>query len=75
MMHFQRHRARRLTLFIAGVAAAACGCTSRENDVSYNMYIRNQGDMPLLRAMEEYGPGQCDFWLNDLDARIENAVY
>jgi hypothetical protein len=70
-----RQRVLRRSLALAGLVTALLGCTSRDRDVSYNLYIRNQGNMPVLQAMEEHGPAQCDFWLNDLDARIENAVY
>jgi hypothetical protein len=60
---------------LACAIAAVCGCTMRQDDVSYNPYARNQGRRPVILWCEEHGPGAADRALNDLDARLENLLY
>ena len=73
-----RHMRKRTVIGMSCLACAigaVCGCTMRQDDVSYNPYARNQGRRPVIPWCEEHGPDAADRALNDLDARLENLLY
>ena len=61
-------------LLLACVAAAAGGCAFFDDEISYNPHVRNRGEMPVLRAMDEIIEGPVRT-INRLDRKFENSVY
>jgi hypothetical protein len=64
-------------LVVSAICAAcgAGGCAGLcENETTYNPYVRNNGDKPVLRATEDVLNAPDDA-LNEFDRRFERTVY
>ena len=65
---------RRVLMLIGCAALGTTGCAMFRSEVTYNPYVRNEGEKPVLRTAEDVlnAPEEA---LNRLDRRFERIVY